>query len=162
MQTSSLKAIAAQREKHAIKKLKKIFPPGSPSLKKRNLTALMKEANRELSRREDMWAPFLRENLQPLEILQEVTQTIDKRAFNVVIERMNIRTNEHGVPISELSGVFRSPTGTHFTDFAKFVEYFQQQSQRMLLVDYDDDQLGAGEGVKFTFKLKLKEKKDDY
>jgi type IV pilus assembly protein PilM len=161
LQVKKLTSITKQREKKAIKKLKKLFPPGSKSLKKNKLTPLIKDATREISIRQEAWTPFLRENLQPLQILQDLTQTIDRRSFDVKIEKIRLDVDSQGSPVGEVLGVFKSRLGMgeHFTDYAKFVAYFRQQSNLMTIEEEDADEVEDGEGVKFTFKLKAKVQK---
>jgi type IV pilus assembly protein PilM len=155
-QISNLSHTAKQRETRAIRKLKQIFPPGSPSRRKNKLFSLMKDADREIADRKEAWAPFLQENLQPIQILQDLTQTIDKRMFNVKTEKISMQLDDQGTPIGEISGIFRSKPGEHFTDYARFTEYFKQQSKLLTLIDEDGIPLEEGKGVKFTFKFKLK------
>ncbi len=45
--------------------------------------------------------------LHPLEILQELTNIIDKRRFDVTIEEVII-SQEDGIPKAEVDGYFRS------------------------------------------------------
>ena len=155
-QISNLSEVAKQTEARAVRRLKKLFPPGSPSRKKNNLFSLMKDAGREIADRKEAWAPFLQENLKPIQILQDLTQTIDKRMFNVKTEKIEMHLDDQGIPIGEISGIFRSKPGEHFTDYARFTEYFKQQSKLLTLVDEDMIPLEEEKGARFTFKFKLK------
>lgn len=161
----SLNSVASQRENDLITKIKKMFPTGSPSLKKNALTTLLRDAEQQVSTKEEAWAPFLNENLQPLEILLDLTKTIDKRLFNVAIEKISIEIEELE-PTAEITGIFRSsdPEGKHFEDFENFVKFFEQNSKILIMKEKPDEDLvppQEGGGVKFTFKLKLKEPQED-
>ena len=128
------------------------------SLKKKNLRALFRDAEREIAERKEAWQPFLQENLQPLEILKDLTQTMDKRAFNIKIERIALTLDDKGSPLIDLAGQFVSQPGRHFTDFGNFEKYFEQNSKQLTLREATaPEELDAGKGVRFTFLLKLRE-----
>ena len=161
----NLNSVANQREKDLITKIKRIFPTGSPSLKKNALVPLLRDAEQQVSTKEDAWQPFITENLQPLEMLLDLTKTIDKRLFNVTIDRVSIEIEELE-PTAEITGIFRSsdPEGKHFEDFTNFVKIFEQNSKILTLKEKPDEDLVSpeqGGGVKFTFKLKLKESQEE-
>lgn len=158
-QIDSLQMIAQSSEESAIKRIKKIFPPDSKSAKKTDLPSLIKDASRLVTQRKEAWAPFMQENLKPLEILQDLTKTIDRRSFNVKIEKIVLKADEQGLPTATVSGVFVSRPGAHFTDHLKFVHYLNQQS-RFFTSEGDGDpvELEEGKGVRFTLNLKSREK----
>jgi len=157
LQIKTLRATAERREAQTIKKLKQIFPPGSSSLKKTRLSALINDASKEVSRREGAWAPFLQENLKPLEILQDLTKTIDKKLFNVQIEKVAIDSDAQGTQFIDIAGIFKSKPGEHFTDYGKFHNFFDLHSKLLSIKEKDENPVEEGEGVQFTFNLKLKE-----
>ncbi|MBU1007931.1 pilus assembly protein PilM [Candidatus Dependentiae bacterium] len=157
LQISNLKALVLQKERSAIAQLKKVFPPGSSSLRKNHLTTLMKDATREIERYQEAWTPFLQENLKPLEILQDLTQTIDKRLFSITTEKISLSSDEQGAPIVEVAGIFKSKPGESFADYQKFLTFFEQNSKLLSIKEHDED-LAEDGGVKFILKFKLKEK----
>lgn len=157
-QISNLSTQVTQRERRAVSQLKKVFPPGSPSLRKKRLSSLMKDATREIEQYQEAWAPFLQENLKPLEILQDLTQIIDRRTFNIAVEKITVAGDEHGVPLVELSGIFRSRPGESFADYQKFLMFFEQNSKLLAIKEHDED-LAEDGGVKFILNLKIKDKK---
>lgn len=159
-QIRSLKNIAAQSEKRAVTELKKIFPPRHSALKKKNLKALFRSAQQIITSREEAWLPFLQENLQPLEILKDLTQTMDKRAFKIKIEKIAIDIDDDGTPAVEVAGLFASQRGAgyHFGDYGNFEKFFEGHSKLLTIKDKDEDHVD--EGVKFTFNLKLKEQNE--
>ena len=93
-QVRALHSAIEKREKKAIRQLKKIFTPKHPALKKKKLATILREAEREIEERDEAWKPFMQENLQPLEILNDLTQTMDKRSFNIKIEKRVLWQNQ--------------------------------------------------------------------
>lgn len=156
MQIQKLQNSKAKKKKAAIKKLKKIFPPKHAALKKTKLKPLIKAAKNEINTRKEAWKPFMQENLMPLQILKDLTQNMDRRSFNISIERININLDEQGVPQVDVLGLFKSQPGKHFSDYGNFVKFFEQNSSILALKDEDGDI--ADEGVRFSFNLKRKEK----
>ena len=160
LEIKNLSSIAQQKEKELITKIKRIFPPGSPQSKKNTLIPLLKDAEYQVSIKEEAWAPFSQENLKSLEILLDLTKTIDKRLFNVSIEKISLEIEE-GIPTAEVSGIFRSSAGEgkHYTDFGNFVKFFELNSKTLSLKEKDEDLVPPqdGGGVRFMFKLKFKE-----
>jgi len=144
LQISELSALAARREQEAITQLKKIFPPRHKSLKKKNLRALFRDAKREVDERKEAWQPFLQENLQPLEILKDLTQTMDKRTFNITIEQITLSLDDKGSPLVDLTGQFAGQPGRHFGDFGEFKKYFEKTSKQLTLREGPEDDSSHG------------------
>jgi type IV pilus assembly protein PilM len=159
VQIRSLKSIVTQRKLKAISNLKKIFPPRHPARKKTELRALFRSSQQMLSQREQAWEPFLQENLQPLQILKDLSQTMDRRTFNITIEKTIIDLDEQGEPQVHIVGIFASQPGKHFSDYENFVKYFEQNSKLLTIKERDEDMVD-NEGAKFDFKLKVKEHKN--
>jgi len=158
LQITNLESIVKKKEKQAIVQLKKVFPPKHSSRRKKNLRALFRDAQREVEDRRKAWQPFLQENLQPLEILKDLTHMMDKKAFHIKIEKITITLDDTGVPIADLSGFFASKPGQHFTDFGNYVKFFEQNSAILSFrEEHDVDEAEVGKGVKFSFKLRRKE-----
>lgn len=159
-QISSLNKATVKIEKKSIANLKKVFPPRHSALKKTKLRAIYRSAEKIVTEREEAWLPFLQENLKPLEILKDLTQTMDKRTFNIKIEKIAIYIEDDGAPSVEAVGLFSSQrgTGSHFADYDNFAKFFEGHSKLLTIKDADIDL--ADEGVKFTFNLKLKDQNE--
>ena len=157
LQVRNLTGLTKRSEKQAIMQLKKIFPARHAALKKKRLRALFRSAQQIITEREEAWLPFLQENLKPLEILKDLTLTMDKRTFNIKIEKIAIEVEDDGAPGVEVAGLFSSQKGpgSHFADYDNFAKFFEGHSKLLTIKDTDIDL--ADEGVKFTFNLKLKE-----
>jgi len=154
-QIRKLKNKVKEHEHKAMQQLKKIFPARHSALKLSNLRTLFRQAQRKVTAQEEAWRPFFQENLQPLEILKELTQTINKRAFTITIEKLILSRNEEGETLVDLTGIFVSKTDKHFADYTNFVKYFEKNST-LLFIDTKDEAMAEPEGVQFTFNLKLK------
>lgn len=154
---SDLHSTSQKKEAESIVKLTRFFPPTSPLRKKKNYKILLKEAETTIARKKESWAPFIHENLQPLEILQDLTITMEQQLFNITIEKVSLERDNQGMPLVEITGLFKSKPGAHFKDFGTFVKNFEQASKMFVLKDRPEEEL-TEDGVKFTFKLKSKEK----
>ncbi len=153
---NNLTKITKKTEQHQLKQLKKVFTPGSKSLKKTRLRTLLKDAERVVDDKEEMWAPFAQQRLRPLVILQELSRMIDKRRYNVSIDELTIATDEDGLARIEITGFFQSKTGIdHFRHFGIFQKTFEVS--RTLELTEEIDPTPADKGVKFIAKLKQKE-----
>jgi len=161
-QINDLRATLKHKEKQAVVQLKKIFPPGHKSLKKSRLKALFRDASREVRDRQEAWQPFFQENLQPLEILKDLTQTMDKRSFNIKVQKISIVLDKMGAPVIDVDGQFASQPGRHFADFGNFTTFFEQHSKTLAFSEQPDLRfLEGGTGVEFTFMLKVKKSLDE-
>ncbi len=158
LQINTLQTKVMHQERQAIVKLKKIFPPGSSALKKTRLKTLTKQAEQELARRQEAWMPFLYENLKPLEILHDLTQTMYHRLFAVTINTILISTEEKGIPQVEISGIFKAKEGELWESFNNFTKFFEENSTMLTLSPEPDVNLSQEGAIEFTFKLKQKEK----
>jgi len=157
LQISELNSALVVKQKQAITQLKKIFPPGHKSKRKTNLNGLFRDAKKYIQERKTEWEPFLQENLQPLQVLKDLTQTMDKRSFNIKIQKIAISLDGQGKPLVDLSGQFVSRPGSHYSDYGKFEKYFEQNSKLLTFRETALPELLEEEkGVGFTFMLKLK------
>jgi len=152
-----VKTYADRLEQRQILRLKELFPKNHKALKTTSLRKLLREGEKLIGEKEDMWAPFAQQRLRPLIILQEMTRLIDKQRFDVKIDQITIASDEQGVGNAEVTGFFRSKTGfDHFHHFGVFEKSFSE-SKTLVLVEEIDPTLADEKAVKFTAKLKQKE-----
>ncbi|MCK4650771.1 pilus assembly protein PilM [Candidatus Babeliales bacterium] len=161
LQTKKLSNKIKKIEEKEIKKLKKVFPKEFRFRKKITLPWLIKEVENLIKERLEIWAPF---EIKPLDtnmlvILQELTNIIDKRQFDVMVETVSI-VEKKEIPKIEVVGFFRSKTGSdHYTYFAELEKKFNESK---ILKPWDEKDgiepsLVEDKGIRFTAILKLVE-----
>lgn len=156
-QIDNLVSTAKKLETTQISRLKSILPKDSKALKKTNLRSVLKDTERFVNEKTEMWAPFTRQRIRPLEILQELTRIIDKRRFDVTTEQISIEDIENDSVKIEVDGFFKSKTGTkHFDSFSELEKRFDE-SGILKLTEEIDARSSEGEGIKFSVKLKIKD-----
>jgi len=156
-QISNLQATALNLENKEMNRLKAILPKDSPTLKKNVLSSVLKDVERLVNEKTEMWAPFTKQKVKPLEVLQELTKIIDKRMFDTTIEEVLIEDIENDTVKVEVDGYFKSKTGNkHFTYFGELEKRFAE-SKILQLTEAIDARPTDDKGVKFTAKLKIKD-----
>ncbi len=156
-QINKLLLTSKKLETAQITRLKSILPKNSPTLKKTNFRTVLKETEKFVNEKTEMWAPLARQKVKPLEILQELTRIIDKRRFEVTIEQISIEDIENDSVKVEVDGFFKSKTGTkHFEAFRELEKRFDE-SGTLKLIEEIDARPSEDEGIKFNVKLKIKE-----
>ncbi len=152
--TSAIKKL----ESREVAKLRKIFPKNSKAKKKKSLSALVKEGDKFVKEQENIWLPFSRKSLQPLEVIQELTNIINKKKFNVRVDGILISNEEQSqaAPI-EVKGFFKAQDGSdeHFGQFTLLEN--EIESSKILQVVEEIDPIPADKGVEFTAQLKPRE-----
>ena len=129
--------------------------------KKTSLVAIVRDAEKAVREKSEMWAPFTQQGMRPLELWLEVTRIVDKKQFDVSIKELSLSTKEKdGFIRINVEGFFKSKTGNHFGDFIALSNRFKE-SPTLKLIDGDKsiDETGApeGNGVNFSISLKPKE-----
>ena len=156
-QINKLLITSKNLENIQITRLKSILPKNSPTLKKTNFKTVLKETEKFVNEKTEIWAPLARQKVKPLEILQELTRIIDKRRFDVTIEQISIEDIENDSIKIEVDGFFKSKTGTkHFEAFRELEKRFDE-SGTLKLIEEIDARPSEDEGIKFNVKLKIKE-----
>jgi hypothetical protein len=158
----SLEREAEKRETHEINRIKNsgIFSKSSFP-KKPTLQSLVRDTQKLAQEKQALWEPFVQHNTHPLEVLLEVTRIINKKQFDTTIDAVDfIADRTKQMPIIEVSGYFRSKTGSdHFIHFTKDFENRFKESNLLRLVDDIDTRQAEENGVKFTAKLTLHDEK---
>ena len=157
IQLSRLSTALITLEQTEVNRLKKIFPADSKARKKNKLNLLVKDAQKLIGDKNEMWAPFSQQRLRPLSLLQELTRIIDKHLFDVTVQEVAITTDENGIPLVEITGIFRSKTGVeHFRHFSVLEKNFDESKTLALTEEIDPSPLADDAGIQFTAKLKQK------
>jgi type IV pilus assembly protein PilM len=145
-----------QREVNRFKN-EQIFPKDKFP-KKPTLANVIREGERIVKDKLDLWAPFAKNRINVLEIWLELTSIINKKQFDVKIKELSITTKENGKLKVEIDGLFKSKTGEHFGDWAGLEGRFKESS---LLKIPDADQADATPapegGVNFNIRMSLRE-----
>lgn len=131
-------------------KTENIFPkdkfPKKPTLEK-----VIRDAERFVRDKSDLWAPFTQARINALEIWLQLTIIINKKQFDVTIKEIAISTKDDGKPKLEIDGLFRSKTGDHFVDWVGLLARFKE-SRSFKVIDYDEKAAPEG-GVNFSVNM---------
>ncbi len=135
-------------------KAEHIFPkdkfPKIPTLAK-----VIREGERYVNEKDDLWAPFARERMNVLDLWLQLTMLINKKQFDVTVKELSITTKEDGKPKIELDGLFRSRTGENFSDWGGLLARFRESSL-FKVADYNESAAPEG-GVLFTVTMTQRE-----
>ena len=143
-------------EQKELRKLRTLLPKEHKGRKKKSVKALAKAAKEYVSEQEDIWAPFSKLRLRPLEILQELTTVINRKKFDVTIDQVLISGDEQEANPIEVHGFFKSKTGNlhlkHFSDFELDIH-----GTKTLVLTEEIDPVPVENGVQFVARFKQKE-----
>lgn len=160
---NKLSKLVIQSERKEAKKLLALIPPKDQP-KGFKLTQITKKAEEFIKEQSQIWAPFEKNEVEPLEILLELTSIMDKKLFTIECNTVSIAeqagSNQEGKKeiIIEVSGYFKSNKGigSHFGDFQELVKRFEASSffepAEQLVGRFAEER-----GVQFTFRLRKKE-----
>jgi type IV pilus assembly protein PilM len=157
MQVSALRNTLNKTEKSEISRLKTIFPKDHMP-KKQTLQAFVQEAQKLVREKTDLWSAFSKERLNPLEIMLELTDIADKTRNSIYFSDFSIISKDKGEVEIDVDGVFKSRSGSHFNDWIPIELKFKESLMFTLLDDPINTSVSLDGGVRFSVKLKLKEK----
>jgi type IV pilus assembly protein PilM len=155
---SYLSGIVSRIEIREKRRLQSIFP--KDKLPKRpTLQNLVKESSKLLQESNALWAPFTKDRLKPLEMLEEITNIIDKKKYpDVTITYVSIAPSKEGITFVKIEGYFKAPIGQPlWENFAQFKNRFEE-SPLFTLAQEIDDSPAEERGIPFTAKLKPRDK----
>ncbi len=115
------------------------------------LTKVIREAERFVREKNNLWAPFTQARMNALEIWLQLTIIINKKQFDVTIKEISIATKDDGKPKLEVDGLFKSKTGEHFADFTGLIARFRA-AQGLKFVDFNENPAPEG-GVDFSVNM---------
>jgi type IV pilus assembly protein PilM len=131
-------------------KAENIFPkdkfPKNPTLGK-----VIREAERFVNEKSELWAPFTQARMNALDIWLQLTSIINKKQFDVTIKEIAMSTKDSGKPKLEIDGLFKSKTGDHFVDWGGLLGRFKE-SRSFKVVDYGENPAPEG-GVDFSVTM---------
>jgi hypothetical protein len=157
MQISSLQNILDRTEKSEMARLKSIFPKDRIP-KKQTLQAYVQDAQKIVREKSDLWSAFGKERLNPLAIMLELTNIADIKNNNIYFTDLTISSKDKvGIEV-DVEGFFKSKkgSGTHFDYWIPIELRFKESPMFTLLEEPVSMPIPDG-GIKFSFKLKLKE-----
>lgn len=158
-QVTDLSSNIKRIESRESSKLKRILPKDIKLPKQITLRTLSQKAETILADKKEMWTPFEKTGINPLLILQELTNIIDKRRFDVNVEDIAI-SEENGSTRVDVEGFFKSKTGSdHFRYFAELEKRFMDSKILKLWDEKEevDSRFMEDKGIKFFVKLRFKE-----
>lgn len=159
MQIHNLSNKIRETEKRESSRLLKIIPQNIKLPKKIAFNSLINKANRLINEKLDMWGPFEKRKIEPLLILQELTNIIDKKRFDVKVDTLSI-SEEDEIAKIEVEGFFKSKTGKqHYKYWEQFEKRFENSKILELWDPTEEINTTTEEdkGIRFNAKLKLKE-----
>jgi type IV pilus assembly protein PilM len=160
---NKISTLVMESERKEAKKLLALIPPKDQP-KGFKLNQITKKAEEFIKEQSQIWAPFEKNEVEPLEILLELTSIMDKNLFTIECNTVSITeqagSDQEGKKeiIIEVSGYFKSNKGIglNFGDFQELVKRFEASS----FFEPTEPLVGRPaeeRGVQFTFHLKKKE-----
>jgi len=139
--------------------------------KKPTLAGVIRESEKVIQGKLELWAPFAQQRMRPLELWLELTRIINKRQFDVTIKDLICTTQEKGwekekdgstrkdagLPKIEVEGLFKSKTGDHFVDFTLLENRFKDSLLLKIIEPIDASPAPDG-GVNFVVRMRMKDK----
>ncbi len=133
-----------------------------------SLATVVREAERIVRDKLDVWAPFAQQRMRPLDLWLELTRIINRKQFDVSIKEIVFTTQERnwekekdgspkkdaGIPKLEVEGIFKSKTGDHFVDFIPLENRFRDST---ILKVIEPIETTPADGVNFSVRMRLKE-----
>lgn len=160
MQLNTLQDAVNNANNKAIEQLKTILPKEKQN-KKLLLAAMVKEAEKVLNEKSELWASFSSSHrMNPLAILLEITTILEKHLSEVTIVEVNMNNKEKGEVRVSIDGFFKSKrgSGSHFNDWAPLELKFRESQFFTLLEDPINTAPAEEKGIRFPIKLKIKTK----
>lgn len=157
VQINKLKDALDSANNKAISQLKNIIPKEKQA-KKLTLTAMVKEAEKVLQERTELWASFSDiYKLNPLRIFLELTTLLEKYNDELTILEITINSQENNEIHVTLEGYFKSKKGSgfHFGDWANLDAKFREQPNFFTLINEPDTSADGDKGIRITVNLKV-------
>ncbi len=156
MQINELSNKIFETEQQHTKKLKPLLPEKERS-KKITLQSLVSNAKKIIKEKEELLQPVIQERSNPLELLAELTELIDKKRNNLFIEEVLIaeQASGQGKQTIDVEGYFKSDTDK-WKNWGEIEKRFKESIFLEVIGDIDKSD-AAEKGIKFKAKLKLKD-----
>jgi Tfp pilus assembly PilM family ATPase len=155
-QLNTLQDAVNNANNKAVVQLKTILPKEKQP-QKLTLAAMVREAEKVLSEKSDLWASFSPTyRMNPLVILLEITTFLEKHLNEVTIVEINMNNKEKGEKRVSIDGFFKSKRGSgfHFNDWAPLELKFKESPFFTLLEDISTTP-AEEKGIRFSVKLKV-------
>lgn len=161
-QINTLKTTANDLESREIGKIIDMIPRKDRP-RGNQLKTVISKAEKVLNEKMELWEPFKKERIQPLEILLELTSIMDNKLFMIDVEGITIDTAARGSDILkvEVDGYFKSKkgTGSHFAEFTELQRRFN--SSNLLKPKKFTEHPAGDKGIQFNVELKKHEEADE-
>ncbi len=157
LQLNGLTDAVSNANNKAITQLKTIIPKGKLN-KKYTLATMVKEAEKVLNEKSELWASFSSEHrLNPLRILIEITTLLEKYLQEVTIVEINMSSKQNNIQQVNIDGFFKSKrgSGSHFSDWSPLETNFKESAFFKLLEDPINTTPAEEKGIRFPIKLKI-------
>lgn len=160
MQLNTLQDAVNTANNKAMTQLKTMLPKEKQN-KKMTLAIMVKEAEKVLNEKSELWASFSASHrMNPLAILLEITTILEKHLNEVTIVEVNMNNKEKGEIHVSIDGFFKSKrgSGSHFNDWAPLELKIKESPSFTLLEDPINTAPAEEKGIRFPVKLKIKNK----
>jgi Tfp pilus assembly PilM family ATPase len=154
-QTATLQNKLVNLEKSEIKKLLPALKEQKKFSQPNNLLQGIKQAEKVIKEKNEIWFLFSKQKIDLLSILLELTNIMNKDAFDFFVNDLAIKQTNQGELAISINGTFKSHRGTghHLVDFLELENRFKQ-SKLLTLAEQVTPSPAGEEGVKFLVKLK--------
>lgn len=157
-QLSTLGRVLEVAENTQLIKLKEKFPAQLADQRKLTLKRAITCIEDYVKEQQIFWNMFGSKSLNPLEILYELTELIDRRLFTIDITHVTIALSEDDhTPRITVEGTFMSKTDAHYSDFGLLEKHLTMSKRLMLTKDIESSFDDNAHGVKFTARFKLRD-----
>jgi hypothetical protein len=157
-QLSTLGRVLTIAENTQLSKLKEKFPSQLADQRKLTLKRAISEIEDYVKEQQVCWNMLGAKSLDPLEVLYELTELIDRRLFNVDISHVTLSlSDDDHTPQVVVGGTFMSKTDAHYSDFGLLEKHLAMSKRLVLTKDIESSFDDNAHGVKFTAHLKLRD-----
>lgn len=157
-QLSALGRTLQIAENTQLTKLKEKFPEQLADQRKLTLKRAISHIEEYVKEQQICWNMFGAKSLNPLEVLYELTELIDRRLFTVDINHVTlILSDDDHIPQITVEGTFMSKTEAHYSDFGLLEKHIALSKRLILTKDIESSFDDNAHGVKFTARFKLRD-----
>jgi type IV pilus assembly protein PilM len=157
VQIAKLKSNFNAAQRHGIERIKSIFPK-EKLVKSQSLSAVVQSAEQILKDNQKLYAPFLKEKMNALDIIFELTDILDKSIYNVSLLDATLEDKEAEEIRITVEGNFKAKGDAQYNEWTP-LEQKIKESQFFQCVEEPYASSIEGKGLKFSLKLKLKKSK---
>lgn len=157
-QLSTLSKVLEIAENTQLTKLRDKFPEQLQGQRKITLKRAISQIEDYVKEQQIFWNMFGAKSLNPLEVLYELTELIDRRLFTADINHVTIAlSDDDHTPRISVEGTFMSKTDAHYSDFGLLEKHLAMSKKLMLIKDIESSFDDNAQAVKFIARFKLRD-----